>query len=331
MRLGFVGLGKMGGNMVRRLLAGEHEVVAWAPSAEAVAAAVSDGAVGAASLEDVVARLDPPRVVWLMIPAGDPVESSLKTLRPLLAAGDVIVDGGNSRFSDSARRAAELERDGIGFLDAGTSGGIWGPKYGYCLMIGGRPEPFQTVESAIRTLAPPNGYAHVGPPGAGHFVKMVHNAIEYSMLQGYGEGFELLAASGYDLDLPRVARLWTTGSVVRSWLLDLLVLALEADPKLESIRGFVQDSGEGRWTLHEAIDRGVPMPALADALFARFVSQQEESFSAKVIAALRNQFGGHATRPLTPAPPPAPVPPAEDRGLIPEGGLTPHGDEPKSE
>ena len=294
MRLGFVGLGKMGGNMVRRLLADGHEVVAWARSVEAVDEAVGHGAVGAVSLEDVVARLDPPRVVWLMIPAGDAVESSIAALRPLLSAGDVVVDGGNSRFTDSARRAAELEAGGIGFLDAGTSGGVWGLKNGYCLMVGGRPEPFREVEPALRTLAPPDGYALVGPPGAGHFVKMVHNAIEYSMLQGYGEGFELLASSEYGLDLPRIARLWTQGSVVRSWLLDLLVLALEADPKLQSIKGYVQDSGEGRWTLQEAIERSVPMPALADALFARFASRQEESFSAKVIAALRNQFGGHA-------------------------------------
>ena len=300
MRLGFVGLGKMGGNMVRRLLADGHEVVAWARSAGAVEEAVAGGAVGAVSLDDVVARLDPPRVVWLMIPAGDPVESSVATLRPLLSPRDVIVDGGNSRFSDSARRAAELEGDGVAFLDVGTSGGIWGLENGYCLMVGGRAEPFGVVEPAFRTLAPPEGYAHVGPPGAGHFVKMVHNAIEYSMLQAYGEGFELLAASDFGLDLSRVARLWTHASVVRSWLLDLLVRALEADPKLESIRGYVQDSGEGRWTLHEAIERAVPMPALADALFARFTSRQEESFSAKVIAALRNQFGGHALRGLTP-------------------------------
>ena len=314
MKLGFVGLGRMGGNMVRRLLADGHEVVAWARSAESVKEIVSDGAVGAMSLEDVAARLSPPRVVWLMIPAGDPVETSIATLRPRLSPKDVVVDGGNSRFSDSARRATELERDGIGFLDAGTSGGIWGPKYGYCLMIGGRPEHFRAVEPAFRTLAPPEGYAHVGPPGAGHFVKMVHNAIEYSMLQGYGEGFELLAASGYDLDLPRVARLWTNGSVVRSWLLDLLVVALDADPKLESIKGYVQDSGEGRWTLHEAIERSVPMPALADALFARFASRQEESFSAKVIAALRNQFGGHAV----------------ERGLTPGGGQTPPTEKKKN-
>jgi 6-phosphogluconate dehydrogenase len=294
MKLGFVGLGKMGGNMVRRLLADRHEVVAWARGEDSVKEAVSYGAVGAASLEDVVARLSPPRVVWLMIPAGDPVESSIAALRPFLSKGDVIVDGGNSRFTDSARRAADLAKDGIGFLDAGTSGGIWGRQNGYCLMVGGEAGYFRTVEPVFRTLAPPDGYAHVGAAGSGHFVKMVHNAVEYAMLQGYGEGFEMLQASGYDMDLLKIARLWTHASVVRSWLLDLLVLALEQDPKLATIKGFVQDSGEGRWTLHEAIERAVPMPALAAALFARFTSRQDESFSAKVIAALRNQFGGHA-------------------------------------
>jgi 6-phosphogluconate dehydrogenase len=294
MKLGFVGLGRMGGNMVRRLLADGHEIVAWARSAESVAEAVSEGATGATSLQDVVAHLSAPRAVWLMIPAGDPVETSITTLKPLLSRGDVIVDGGNSRFSDSARRAAELEAGGIGFLDSGTSGGVWGLKYGYCLMVGGRSDYFRMVEPVFRTLAPPEGYAHVGPPGAGHFTKMVHNAVEYAMLQGYGEGFELLQASGYDLDLLQIARLWTHASVVRSWLLDLLVRALEKDPKLATVKGFVEDSGEGRWTLHEAIERAVPMPALADALFARFTSRQPESFSAKVIAALRAQFGGHA-------------------------------------
>jgi len=294
MKLGFVGLGKMGGNMVRRLLADRHEVVAWARGEDSVKEAVSYGAVGATSLEDIVPRLSPPRVVWLMIPAGDPVESSIAALRPLLSKGDVIVDGGNSRFTDSARRAADLAKSGIGFLDAGTSGGIWGRQNGYCLMVGGEAARFHTVEPVFKTLAPPDGYAHVGAAGSGHFVKMVHNAVEYAMLQGYGEGFEMLQASGYDLDLLKISKLWTHASVVRSWLLDLLVLALEQDPKLDTIKGFVQDSGEGRWTLHEAIERAVPMPALAAALFARFTSRQDESFSAKVIAALRNQFGGHA-------------------------------------
>jgi len=294
MKLGFVGLGQMGGNMVRRPLADRHEVVAWARGEDSVKEAVSYGEVGATSLEDIVPRLSPPRVVWLMIPAGDPVESSIAALRPLLSKGDVIVDGGNSRFTDSARRAADLAKSGIGFLDAGTSGGIWGRQNGYCLMVGGEAAHFRTVEPVFKTLAPPDGYAHVGAAGSGHFVKMVHNAVEYAMLQGYGEGFEMLQASGYDLDLLKISKLWTHASVVRSWLLDLLVLALEQDPKLATIKGFVQDSGEGRWTLHEAIERAVPMPALAAALFARFTSRQAESFSAKVIAALRNQFGGHA-------------------------------------
>ena len=296
MKLGFVGLGKMGGNMVERLLEGGHEIVAYARSEDSIRQAESRGAAGARSLEELAGRLSPPRVVWLMIPAGKPVEDTIARLAGLLSAGDVIVDGGNSRFSDSARHASDLAARGIGFLDSGTSGGVWGLKNGYCLMVGGKAEHFRMVEPALATLAPRDGYAHVGPAGAGHYVKMVHNAIEYSMLQGYGEGFEMLQASGYDLDLLQVARLWTHASVVRSWLLDLLVQALEEDPKLADIRGYVEDSGEGRWTLHEAIERSVPVPALAAALFARFSSRQRESFSAKIIAALRNQFGGHAVK-----------------------------------
>lgn len=296
MKLGFVGLGKMGGNMVERLLEGGHEIVAHARSEESIREAESRGAEGARTLGELVGKLSPPRVVWLMIPAGKPVEDSITQLSGMLAAGDVVVDGGNSRFSDSARRAADLAALGIGFLDSGTSGGVWGLKNGYCLMVGGKEEYFRMVEPAFKTLAPPEGYAHVGQAGAGHYVKMVHNAIEYSMLQGYGEGFEMLQASGYDLDLLQVSRLWTRASVVRSWLLDLLVLAFEQDPKLADIRGYIEDSGEGRWTLYEAIERSVPMPSLADALFARFSSRQKESFSAKVIAALRNQFGGHAVK-----------------------------------
>jgi 6-phosphogluconate dehydrogenase len=297
MKLGFVGLGKMGGNMVQRLLQAGHEIVATARGEDSIREAESRGAAGARSLGELVGKLPPPRVVWLMIPAGKPVEETLSQLSGLLSAGDIVVDGGNSRFSDSARRASELAARGIGFLDAGTSGGIWGGKNGYCLMVGGKAEHFRMVEPALASLAPQDGYAHVGQSGAGHYVKMVHNAIEYSMLQGYGEGFEMLQASGYDLDLLQVSRLWTHASVVRSWLLDLLVRAFEQDPKLADIRGYIEDSGEGRWTLHEAIERSVPMPTLADALFARFSSRQKESFSAKVIAALRNQFGGHAVKP----------------------------------
>lgn len=296
MKLGMIGLGRMGGNMVERLLEGGHQIVAHARSADSVREAVARGAVGASSVEELVGKLEPPRVVWVMIPVGRPVEDTVRELRLRLAPGDVIVDGGNSRFSDSERRARELSEAGIGFVDSGTSGGVWGLKEGYCLMIGGDPQVFRRLEPIFKTLAPPDGYAHVGPAGSGHYVKMIHNAIEYGMLQAYGEGFEMLQASGYDLDLPRIAELWTHGAVVRSWLLDLLVLALRQDPKLASIKGYVDDSGMGRWTLQEAIARGVPTPTFADSLFARFSSRQPESFSAKVIAALRNQFGGHAVK-----------------------------------
>jgi len=296
MKLGFVGLGRMGGNMVHRLLRGGHGVVAYARGSDSVREAVSHGAVGASSLEDIVAKLDPPRVVWLMIPAGKPVDDSIAALKPRLSRGDVIVDGGNSRFTESVRRAADLSASGIGFVDSGTSGGVWGLDNGYCLMVGGTPEHVRAVEPALKTLAPPDGYAHVGAAGAGHYVKMVHNAIEYSMMQGYAEGFELLAKSDYNLQLDQISKLWTHASVVRSWLLDLLVLAFEKDPGLKAIRGYVEDSGEGRWTLQDAIDKAVPMPGLAGALFARFASRQPDSFAAKVNAALRNEFGGHAVK-----------------------------------
>jgi 6-phosphogluconate dehydrogenase len=296
MKLGFVGLGRMGGNMVQRLLRGGHGIVAFARGADAVREAVSHGAVGASSLEDIVAKLPPPRVIWLMIPAGKPVDESIAALKPRLSRGDVVVDGGNSRFTESVRRAAELSASGIGFVDSGTSGGVWGLDNGYCLMVGGALEHVRAVEPALKTLAPPDGYAHVGAAGAGHYVKMVHNAIEYSMMQGYAEGFELLAKSDYNLQLDQISKLWTHASVVRSWLLDLLVLAFEKDPGLKAIRGYVEDSGEGRWTLQDAIDRAVPMPGLAGALFARFASRQPDSFAAKVNAALRNEFGGHAVK-----------------------------------
>ncbi len=296
MRIGFVGLGKMGGNMVKRLIQGGHQVVAFARAADSVREVVSRGAEGAASLEEVVAKLAPPRVVWLMIPAGKPVDDAIATLRARLSAGDVVVDGGNSRFTESAARARDLAGRGIGFVDSGTSGGVWGLQNGYCLMVGGEEKFVKLVEPACLTLAPPDGYAHVGPPGAGHYVKMVHNAIEYSIMQGYAEGFDLLAKSDYKLKLDQISELWTRASVVRSWLLDLLVLAFAEDPNLERIKGYVEDSGEGRWTLQEAIDRAVPMPGLAGALFARFASRQPESFAAKVNAALRNQFGGHAVK-----------------------------------
>jgi 6-phosphogluconate dehydrogenase len=296
MKLGFVGLGRMGGNMVQRLRRDGHQVVAWAREAQAIREAESHGAIGASSLEDVVAKLEPPRVVWLMIPAGKPVDDSIATLSKILQKGDLVVDGGNSRFTESVRRARELGEKGIGFVDAGTSGGIWGLENGYCLMVGGTDSDFRLVEPALKTLAPPDGYAHVGAAGAGHYVKMVHNAIEYSMMQGYAEGFELLSKSAYSLKLDQISELWTHASVVRSWLLDLLVLAFRKDPGLAGIRGYVEDSGEGRWTLADAIEKAVPMPGLAGALFARFASRQDESFAAKVNAALRNEFGGHAVK-----------------------------------
>jgi 6-phosphogluconate dehydrogenase len=296
MEIGFVGLGKMGKNMVLRLRRGDHRVVAFNRSPEPVREVEKEGAVGAASLRDLASRLAPPRAVWVMVPAGEPTEAVLRELAGLLAAGDVLVDGGNSFYKDSIRRAGELAARRIGFLDAGTSGGIWGLKVGYCLMVGGAKESFARLEPALRTLAPEDGYRHVGPAGAGHFTKMVHNAIEYSMMQAYAEGFELLQASGFNLDLEGLCRLWNRGSVIRSWLLELAERAFAEDPRLEGLRGRVQDSGEGRWTLIESIERAVPMPALAVSLHSRFRSRQDDSFANKVLAALRNQFGGHAVQ-----------------------------------
>jgi 6-phosphogluconate dehydrogenase len=285
-KLGIVGLGRMGGNMTQRLRQGGHEVETYARTAPERTAD---------SLVELAMKVDQPRVIWLMIPAGDPTEMAFQTLLGLLEDGDVLVDGGNSNFRDSIRRAEEAKRKGVSFLDAGVSGGIWGLTEGYCVMAGGDKVAFETVEPALATLAPEGGYAHVGPPGAGHFVKMVHNGIEYGLMQAYAEGFELLRAIDlYDLDLDQISGLWQHGSVVRSWLLELLQRAFEADPDLEQIRGVVQDSGEGRWTIHEAIDAAVPIPAISAALFARFASRQDESPAMKVIAALRQQFGGHA-------------------------------------
>jgi 6-phosphogluconate dehydrogenase len=286
MKLGMVGLGRMGGNMAERLRRGGHEVETYARTAP-------ERTVD--SLVELATKLKQPRVVWLMIPAGDPTEHAVKNILPLLEDGDTIVDGGNSNFRDSQRRASGAKEKGVFFLDAGVSGGIWGLAEGYCVMVGGEEEAFRAVEPALVTLAPEGGYAHVGPSGAGHFVKMVHNGIEYGLMQAYAEGFDLMnGIPDFDLDLRQVAALWQRGSVVRGWLLELLERAFEEDPGLESIRGYVQDSGEGRWTVHEAIEAAVPVPAIALALFARFSSRQDESFAAKVNAALRKQFGGHA-------------------------------------
>jgi 6-phosphogluconate dehydrogenase len=292
MKLGMVGLGRMGGNMTERLRGDGHDVETYARTAPERTAD---------SLVELASQLGQPRVVWLMIPAGDPTEHAFQTLLPLLEDGDTVVDGGNSNFRDSQRRAAEARAKGVFFLDAGVSGGVWGLTEGYCLMVGGEEEGFRIVEPALQTLAPEGGYAHVGPSGAGHFVKMVHNGIEYGLMQAYAEGFELLRGiEDFDLDLGQVASLWQHGSVVRSWLLELLERAFEEDPDLEQIRGYVDDSGEGRWTVHEAIEAAVPVPAIALALFARFASRQDESFAAKVNAALRKQFGGHAVKSVGP-------------------------------
>jgi 6-phosphogluconate dehydrogenase len=296
MELGVIGLGRMGSNMSQRLMEGGHRIVAYDRSAEAVRDVAKAGATGAASLEELVMKLSPPRAVWLMVPAGAPVAETIHSLAPLLSPGDVIIDGGNSYYKDSIQRAASLRKQRLHFLDVGTSGGIWGLKMGYCLMIGGDEEVFRRLEPIFRTLAPEEGYAYMGRSGAGHFVKMVHNGIEYGLLQAYAEGFELLHASPYELDLAQLARLWNRGSVVRSWLLELTEKALAADPDLATIKDYVEDSGEGRWTVMEAVERGVPLPVISLSLLSRFRSQQDESFGAKVIAALRREFGGHAVK-----------------------------------
>jgi 6-phosphogluconate dehydrogenase len=296
MELGMIGLGRMGANMTERLVLGGHRVISYDRSAEAVQRVVDKGAVGVNSLVDFVKQLAQPRAIWLMVPSGDPVDQTIDQLLPTLVKGDILIDGGNSNYKDSIRRAEKLKTHGMHFVDAGTSGGVWGLQNGYCMMIGGENAIIERLAPIFTTLAPPNGYLHVGPHGAGHFVKMIHNGIEYGMLQAYGEGFELLKASQFDLDLGKISHLWNQGSVVRSWLLELAESAFEKDPKLSAIRGYVEDSGEGRWTVEEAIEKGVPAPVLMLSLFARFASRQDDSFSAKVIAALRNEFGGHAVK-----------------------------------
>jgi 6-phosphogluconate dehydrogenase len=297
MRIGMIGLGRMGGNMTLRLLRNGHEVVGFAREKDGVDAVVKEGATGASSVADVVSKLESPRCVWTMVPAGAPTDSVVDELAELLSNGDVIIDGGNSHYAASVARAETLAADGISFIDCGTSGGIWGLEEGYCLMIGAEPNAFGVMEPIFRSLAPPDGYAHVGPPGSGHFVKMVHNGVEYALMQAYGEGFEILNSSEFGIDLPQVAEVWRHGSVVRSWLLDLAAHALEQDPGLESLSSWVEDSGEGRWTLQTAIDNAVPAPTIALSLFARFASRQDNSFSNRLLAALRREFGGHAVRP----------------------------------
>ena len=297
MQLGMVGLGKMGNFMTQRLIAGGHQVVAYDRDPKAVATAVSAGAAGAQSLSDMVAKLTTsPKIAWVMVPAGAPTDETITQLADAIGSGGIIIDGGNTNYKDGLKLYADCKTKGVSLIDAGTSGGVWGLKEGYCLMVGGDEQQVRTCEPIFLTLAPPKGYAHVGPAGSGHFSKMVHNGIEYGLLQAYGEGFEILEKSAYEYDLGQIAELWCHGSVVRSWLLELLVLAFRDDPGLKDIRGYVDDTGEGRWTVAAAIDENVPAPVITLSLLARMASRQDESFSAKVVAALRNQFGGHAVK-----------------------------------
>jgi len=296
MRIGFVGLGRMGATMVRRLVRDGHEVVAFNRSPEKTREIMTEGAEGAFSLAELIAKLPAPRAVWVMVPAGDATEAMIGELMGLLAPGDTIVDGGNTNFHDDVRRHAKVAEKGLRYVDAGTSGGIWGLQVGYCLMVGGDRDAVEPLEPVFRSLAPADGYAHVGGPGAGHYVKMVHNGIEYGLMQAYAEGFEIMQASDYDLDLAQISGIWRYGSVVRSWLLDLLHDAVGKNPELAGIKDWVADSGEGRWTVQEAIDHDVPAPVITLSLQARFRSRQDESYGAKVLAALRNEFGGHEVK-----------------------------------
>jgi|SRR5579884_387753 len=297
MQIGMVGLGRMGANMTTRLLQGGHAVVVFDQNPDAVATAASSGAIASGSLSELVSKLDgSPKAVWIMVPAGKPTDDTIEELIGLLGRGDIIVDGGNTNWKDGLAAYERCKVKGVSLVDAGTSGGVWGLKEGYCLMVGGDDAAVKACEPAFLTLAPQGGYAHVGPAGAGHFSKMVHNGIEYGMLQAYGEGFEILRNSQFKFDLHQLASIWRYGSVIRSWMLDLAVLAFQADPDLKNIRGWVDDTGEGRWTVQAAIDENVPAPVITLSLLARFASRQDESYSAKVIAALRNQFGGHAVK-----------------------------------
>jgi 6-phosphogluconate dehydrogenase len=304
MQLGFVGLGKMGGNMVHRIHRdSEHQVVAFDFSDDAVREAEGNGATGASSLEDLVSKLDAPRTVWIMVPAGDPTEQTVSQLGDLLSEGDAVVDGGNTRWTDDKRRAAMLAEKGVAYVDVGTSGGVWGLEVGYCMMVGGADEAVERLSPILDVLAPPSsdehgpGWGHFGPAGAGHYVKMVHNGIEYGIMQAYAEGFDLFHHSEYDLDNAKIAHLWMQGSVIRSWLCELAARAFEQEGNdLEHIEGWVEDSGEGRWTVEDGIDKRVPMPVIAESLYARFSSRGQADFAARVSAALRNQFGGHAVK-----------------------------------
>lgn len=296
MQIAIVGLGKMGGNMVKRLLGGGHQVVAFDRDASAVERVVKEGAVGATSLADAISKLSSPRAVWVMVPSGKPTEDTIIELSKALSADDIVIDGGNSYFRDSMRRSTELGQKSIRFLDAGTSGGVWGLEVGYCLMVGGDKSAYDHVLPALTTLAPKDGLGYFGKAGAGHFCKMVHNGIEYAMMQSYAEGFELMKATDFGYDLRQVTKVWNHGSVVRSWLLELAERAFNKDPELEGLKDYVEDSGEGRWTVNEAVTHAVPVPTIAASLFARFTSRQESSFAMRILAALRNEFGGHSVR-----------------------------------
>ncbi len=295
MRIGMVGLGKMGANMTRRLIEKGHEVVGFDLGPDARAAVAAYGADTASSLEELAAKLSPPRIAWVMVPSGKPTDETVTALGKSFEAGDIVIDGGNSNYKDAAPYAARLADKGVSFIDAGTSGGVWGLENGYCLMVGGSPEAVRVAEPIFLALAPEGGYAHVGPVGAGHFVKMVHNGIEYGLMEAYAEGFEIMSkAEEYSLDLHEIAAIWRYGSVVRSWLLELAELALRPGSGFEEIEPFVVDSGEGRWTLQEALDRDVPVPVIAASLFRRYESREKNSYGLRLLAALRNQFGGHA-------------------------------------
>lgn len=296
MYIGMIGLGKMGINMVRRLLSGGHDITAYDRTPECINEIEKEGARGAYTIEDMIKSLKPPRIVWLMVTAGKAVDEVIGRLQPLLEHGDIIIDGGNSFYKDDIRHEEELKPYGIHYMDAGVSGGIWGLKIGYCLMVGGDKKIYEYVEPVFKTLAPENGYLYCGNTGSGHFVKMVHNGIEYGMMAAYGEGFEILKASPYsgNMDFAKIANLWNHGSVIRSWLLELAEAAFTKDKDLSSITGYVEDSGEGRWMVQQAVDTAVPLPVISSALFQRFRSREAGSFADKVLAALRHEFGGHA-------------------------------------
>ncbi len=293
MQIGFIGLGKMGANMVERLLMHGHNIVAFDLNKDNVKSIIDKGATGVFSLEELIEKLESPKKIWLMVPSGNPVQHVIDVVAPLFSKNDVVLDGGNSYYKDSVKRYNDLKSKGINFLDVGVSGGVWGLKEGYCVMVGGDKSAYEQCEPVFKSLAPENGYKYIGASGSGHYVKMIHNGIEYGMMQSYAEGFELMHVSDYNINLEEVSGLWRNGSVVRSWLLELLNDAFKNDADLKGLEGYVEDSGEGRWTVQDGIEKSIPLPVITDSLYARFRSRQSESFGAKILAALRNEFGGH--------------------------------------